>query len=420
MNQTKHPIIIQINVTANWGSTGKISELCNQFISKKGWKCYEIYGRYQNPSEFEQIKIANSINVYEHYIENLLLDNEGLASRSATRSLIARIQEINPNVIHLHNIHDHWINYKILFEYLNQTEIKIVWTFHDFWAITGHCSHFVSKKCERFKNECYDCPFTTGKLLPLLKRTKRNFNLKKQLFKANKYLTIVPVSDWVCEYVRQSFLSEKEIVVIPNGVDTSIFKPIAIQIVQDEETRKKLSRLDGKFIIMAVSSQWKSSSKGLDDYKAMGKILKDDEVIVLVGVPNEISRNFPSNIIGIRRTNNQSELAALYTRAEVICSFSLAETFGLTIIEGYACGTPAVVYDNTAPPTLITPETGFVVPNKDFKAAYIAIQKIKSNGKKYYSEACIKLAKEKYEKSLCFAKYISLYEKILNEKCENK
>lgn len=415
MSQTKQPIIIQINATANWGSTGKISELCNRFISQKNWKCYEIYGRYQNPSEFEQIKIANNINVYKHYIEAVLFDNEGLASRSATRSLIVKIQEISPTIIHLHNIHDHWINYKILFEYLNQTDIKVVWTFHDFWAITGHCAHFVNKQCERFKEECYDCPYTNGKLLPILKRTKRNFNLKKQLFAANKNLTIVPVSKWVGENVLQSFLRDKKIVVIPNGVDTSIFKPQSLGAIQNVECQRKLSCLEGKFIIMAVSSQWKSGMKGLDDYVAMSKMLKEDEVIVLVGVPEDISKKFPKNMIGIRRTNSQHELAAFYTRANVICSFSLAETFGMTIVEGYACGTPAVVYDNTAPPALITPETGFVVQNHDYKAAYQAIQKIKNYGKIYYSEACIRLVKEKYEKNICFNRYVSLYEEILSK-----
>ena len=324
-----------------------------------------------------------------------------------------RIKEVKPDIVHLHNIHDHWLNYKILFDHLNRTTIKVVWTFHDFWAITGHCSHFVSKNCDRFRKECYDCPFTKGRFLPLLKQTRRNFNLKKRLFTANQYLTVVPVSEWVGENVHKSFLKDKDIVVIPNGVDTEVFKPTPTEAINGKESREKIEGLGDKFVFMAVSSQWKSGSKGLEDYKTMSRMLKDDEVIVLVGVPDDVSKNFPRNIIGIRRTNSQRELAALYTRADVVCSFSSAETFGLTIVEGYACGTPAVVYDNTAPPSLITPDTGFVVPDKDYKAAYQAIQVIREKGKKVYSDTCIRLASEKYNKDKCFEKYIKLYESLL-------
>ena len=242
-------------------------------------------------------------------------------------------------------------------------------------------------------------------MLPLVKRTKRNFYLKKRLFRENKNLTIVPVSNWVADNVRKSFLKDKEIRVIPNGVDTKVFKPTEginhPQIMQDT------------FVIMAVSSQWKSGLKGLDDYIAMSKMLKQDEVIVLVGMPKDKLDSLPQNIIGIERTNNQQELAALYTRANVICSFSTVETFGLSIIEGYACGVPAVVYDNTAPPALITPETGFVVPDRDYEAAYNAISIIKERGKAYYKESCIELAKTRYAKEECYNKYMELYKELL-------
>lgn len=404
--------ILQINVTSNWGSTGCIAETCNEYARSKGWKTYFAYGRSSNPSESNIIAgPSNKWDIYEHYIENRLLDNEGLASRKPTEQLVKKIMELEPNIVHLHNIHDHWLNYKILFKYLNQTDIKIVWTFHDFWAITGHCSHFVQVKCNRFHTECHDCPYTRYYLLPIIKRTRRNFTLKKRLFSANKNLTIVPVSEWVGDNVRNSFLRDKEIVVIPNGIDTNIFCPTKIDSV--DISKKKLDKLVGKFVIMAVSSQWKNGGKGLDDYKTLSKMIREDEVIVLVGVPDDISKNFPHNIIGIRRTNNQQELAALYTRADVICSFSAAETFGLTIIEGYACGTPAVVYDNTAPPSLITSKTGYVVPDKDVNAAYKAIMDIRKKGKKSYSEACISFARKNYSKDICFKKYIKLYEDLI-------
>ena len=399
------PKLLQVNVSSNWGSTGMIAEECNRIARSRGWHTYFAFGRYSNPSESTVIAGPNSIvDVYEHFLENRLLDNEGLSSRNATRLLVERIKESQPDIVHLHNIHDHWLNYKILFEYLNHTDIMVVWTFHDFWAVTGHCNHFIGFGCNKFESECCDCPSLGGHVLPLVKRTKRNFYLKKRLFTDNKSLTIVPVSNWVAKNVRQSFLKDKEIRVIPNGVDTTVFKPT------EGFNHPKIKQ--DTFVIMAVSSQWKSGAKGLDDYIAMSKMLKQDEAIVLVGVSKDRLDSLPQKIIGIERTNDQQELASIYTRANVICSLSTAETFGLSIIEGYACGVPAIVYDNTAQPDLITPHTGFVVPNKDYRSAYNAIEVIKEKGRAYYKDSCISLAKSQFSKEMCYNKYMELYEEL--------
>lgn len=399
--------LLQINVTSNWGSTGRIAEECNNVALAKGWKTYIAYGRNSNPSQSETFCIDNKWEVYEHYLENRLFDNEGLASRVATNRLVKKICEIDPDVIHLHNIHDHYLNYRILFKFLNQTNIKVVYTFHDFWTITGGCSYFEDSNCLRWKIGCYNCPQKHN----LIDRSTRNYNLKRKYIGNCENLIITVVSDWVGNHVRQSFLKDKEIRVIPNGIDTQIYQPTnALKVLK---LLNIFDRLRDKFVIMGVSTQWKGGRKGLDDYKVMSKMLRSDEIIILVGVPEEIIAKLPENIIGIKRTNNQQELAALYSRADVVTSLSSAETFGLTIIEGYACGTPAVVYDNTAPPSLITPETGLVAKNHDYKDAYAKIQQIKKMGKSYYSRACIRLVQEKYDKEKCFAQYMNLYDDLL-------
>lgn len=407
--------IIQINATANWGSTGRIAEGCNRLAKAQGWDTFFVFGRYFKP--YNSIRItgpSNIIDILNHFVENILWDNEGLASRISTRQLIKKIKKINPDIIHLHNIHDHWLNYRILFKYLNSTKIKVVWTFHDFWAITGHCYHFVQQDCDKYITGCNKCPYTKHKFLPLIKQEIRNYNLKKELFSNNQRLTIVPVSVWVGDVVRKSFLKHKDIRVIPNGVDSSIFHPTTTDSTDSKECKDFILNLDNKFVIMAVSSQWKGDAKGMSDFLAMSNCLQSDEVIVLVGVSENISHSFPKNVIGIRRTDNQRSLAALYTRADVVCSFSSAETFGLTIIEAYACGTPVVVYDNTALPSLVTPETGFVIPNKDFNAAYNAIQNIRKKGKAHYSDMCIKIAREKYSENKCYEQYFKLYNELLD------
>ena len=401
------PRLIQINGTANWGSTGRIAEECNKVAQSKGWQTYFAYGRNSNPSQSYTYRVDNKWEVYAHYIENRLFDNEGLASRLATRRLVKKIREIEPDIIHLHNIHDHYLNFRILFEFLDQTKIKVVYTFHDFWAITGGCFHFVDSDCLRWQTGCYDCPQKRS----IVDRSDRNYKLKREYIGGCKKIIITAVSEWVGNYISQSFLKNKDIFVIPNGVDTKIFQPSdASSLLKSLNISECLK---DKFVIMGVSSQWKSESKGLNDYKAMSKLLQPDEMIVLVGIPNEVITELPKNIVGIKRTNDQQELAALYSRADVVTSLSSAETFGLTIIEGYACGTPAVVYDNTAPPSLITPETGFIAKNHNYKDAYAKIQQIKEKGKSHYFAACVKLVREKYDKQKCFAQYLKLYDELL-------
>ena len=169
--------LLQINVTANWGSTGKIAEQIGVLAQQQGWDSYIAYGRDMCPSKNKLVKIGSSMDVYEHYIENLLLDNEGRASRRSTKNFLKEVDRIKPDIVHLHNIHDHYLNYEILFRYLAEKKIPVVWTQHDQWAITGHC-HYNLEGCERWQKECYSCPLSKWYSLDC---SKRNHRLKKDL-----------------------------------------------------------------------------------------------------------------------------------------------------------------------------------------------------------------------------------------------
>lgn len=408
------PRLFQINECLNF-STGNIAQGCVDVAVNNGWECYFAYSAREplTPSKADVIKVGGKLNAYFHYAESFFFDREGLSSRCATKKLIKQIKKISPDIVHLHSLHDHWLNYKLLFEYLNKTEIKVVWTLHDFWPITGHCMHFVTKDCNRWETGCYSCPLQKEYPYSLIDNSKSNWELKRKLFVGNKNLTIVPVSQWVGDVVQRSFLKEKDICVINNGIDLNVFHLAYYRDVLG--SREFCESAKDKFIIMAVASEWKTG-KGLEDFLAMSELIKDDELIVLVGVTDDIINRLPSNMIGIKRTSNTQELAAFYSCADVVCSFSSAETFGLTIVEANACGTPVVVYNNTAQPYLVTPGTGYVVADKDYKAAYNAIQEIKRKGKSSYSGYCINLAITKYNKNECFAKYLKLYNSLVNPK----
>lgn len=396
------PILLQINVTANWGSTGKISEQIGLCAMKHGWESYIAYGRWCNPSKSHLIKVGNKLDMYMHYGEQRIRDNEGLCSRSATKQLIKRISEIKPDVVQLHNIHDHYLNYRLLFEYLNKTEIKVVWTLHDCWAFTGHCFHFVTKNCDKWKNGCFECPLKNEYPRTFFDRSKEHWLLKKELFAGCKNLTIVPVSDWLANFVKESFLKEKRIHVIKNGVDLNIFKP---------STSLNLSEPNSKFKILAVSSVWYPDKGELDIYKLREMLSEDKFEITMVGLSVDQYKKLPKGIIGIQRTQNLQELVKLYSDADVLINPTYADTFPTVNLEALACGTPVITYRTGGSPEAIDNKTGVVVEQGDVNGLVEAIYRMKENP--LSSADCRKRTEECFDKDKCFEKYIELYENLL-------
>ena len=387
--------LLQINVTANWGSTGKIAEQIGLCAMAKGWESYIAYGRMVNPSKNKLIKIGSQLDVYEHYAESRFLDKEGLASRKSTKKFVQLVEDIKPDIVQLHNIHDHFFNYQVLFEYLNKTDIKVVWTFHDCWAFTGHCPHFVQENCMKWQVECGKCV----KRNKFIDRSRENFLLKKSLFTANKNLTIVPCSDWMADFVRQSFLKDKRIEVIHNGVDLNIFKPVPEARINYE-----------KFRVIAVSNIW-LPYKGLNDILKLRNILSDDYEIIMVGLKEEQLKTLPSGIRGVQRTQNVQELVRLYNEADVLINPTYADTFPTVNLEALACGIPVITYKTGGSPEAVDEKTGMVIEQGNVNALVNAIRKMKAQP--LLSSDCHQRAINCFEKDKCFEKYINLYESLI-------
>ena len=392
------PTLLQINVTANWGSTGKIAESIGLAAIKRGWESYIAYGRIANPSASKLIKVGGKWNTYLHYAGNRLLDLEGRCSTLATKRFIKEIVRIKPDVVQLHNIHDHFLNYRLLFEYLNQTDIQVVWTFHDCWAMTGHCMHFVTKNYDRWNTGCHDCLMKREYPKSLVDRSRKNWELKKSLFAGCKNLSVVACSDWIADFARESFLQDKRILTIHNGVDLSIFKP-------QSKTESK------RFKIIAVSSPWYPAKGELDIYKLRSILSDEDFEIIMVGLSANQMKKLPTGIRGIQRTQNVNELAKLYSDSDVLINPTYADTFPTVNLEALACGTPVITYRTGGSPEAVDEKTGIVVEQGDIDALADAIRKMKEHP--LSSEACRKRAEEHFNKNKCFERYIELYESLL-------
>lgn len=404
--------ILQINVVANSGSTGKITEKIGDMVISQGWESNIVYGRWGRKSSSQLYYVGNKIELLTHGFLSLFFDFHGRGSILATHKLISYINTLQPDIIHLHNIHGYYLNYKLLFKYLETLNIPIIWSLHDCWSFTGHCVHYTAAGCNKWQYGCNNCPNKWDYPKALIDNSHNNYIRKKDSFTRIKNLTIVTVSEWLKNEVKKSFLNKYPIEKISNGIDLNIFKPLISDI------RKKYN-IENKFVILSVATQW-VKRKGMDDFIKLSKIISNDICIVLVGVTNKQKRRLPHNIIGISRTEDIEEMVKLYTTANVYVSFSEEETFGMTIIESMACGTPAIVYDSTACKELINDKVGYVVNVHDIKSAYKHVIDIKNSGKEVFSNYCIEHVRNNYSDKITFSKYIDLYKKLINDNNNNR
>lgn len=398
--------VIQINTTANKGSTGRIAEQIGSLIIENAGESIICYGRDSNLSQSKLYKIGNEFDVKLHGLQSLFLGRHGQGSILATNRLINFIKEQNPDIIHLHNLHGYYLNYPLLFNFLNKSRIKILWTLHDCWAFTGHCTYFSDINCDKWKTECNSCPKTGNYPKSLLiDNSTFFFDLKKELFNSVS-LNIVTVSHWLKNLVEQSFLKKQNIRVIYNGVDGTIFKPQG----KNELLLSKYN-LKGKSVLLAASTSW-AKQKGFEDYLKLAKYLAFNEVIVLLGLPSHLRNKLPINIIAVDIIDNINELVSWYNIADIVLNLSYQETFGLTSVEGFMCGKPTILYNSTASPELIVDEIlGEIVESGDILEVYEAIKRIYSKNVK--SEDIREIALKIFDAKRQYAKYIDLYNSIL-------
>ena len=400
--------LLQISIEVNSGSVGRIAEQIGSEVLKTGGGSYITFARNNLPSKSKTIKIGNKFDVYLHGLRTRIFDDHCHGSTKPTKKLLKQIDVIKPDIIVLHHIHGYFLNMKILFDYLSKSDISVVWIFHDCWSFTGHCAHFDYIGCVKWKTGCYACPLK--KSYPasfVFDRSKKNYIEKKKLFNSVKNLTIVPVSNWLGDLVKESFLSSNNIKVIHNGIDINTFKPSN----NNKKTREKFGLKD-EFIVLGLSSVW-NKSKGLDDFINLSPKLDSNVKLILVGLSQEQIDKLPNNIIGIRRTENVNQLADIYSMSDLFLNLSYQETFGLTTAEALSCGTPALVYNATACPEVVSEDTGFIVEKGDLDSVIKVINKVREKGKGFYSDKCRERAVTCFNKDDRFMDYINLYRSLL-------
>ena len=400
--------LLQINTTSNYGSTGRIVEGIGELAKKVGWDSYLIHGpRYVNSSQLKTICSENRLDEILHGIKTLFFDAHGLGSNKATKNVVEYIKIINPDIIHLHNIHGYYINYQILFKFLKSFNKPLVWTFHDCWNFTGHCAYFDFVKCNKWQNGCMDCPNIKGYPRSFVDNSRRNYQSKKECFQGFEKLIAVPVSQWLSNLLDNSFFSQYEKKVIYNGIDINMFAPVS-----DSNEIRSLYNIHDKFVIICVASPW-TERKGFEDVLRLSTLIPDDVIIMMIGLSAKQIKNLPSNIIGIERTDNIIQLAHFYSTSDLFFNPTWEDNFPTTNLEALACGIPVVTYNTGGSPEAIDIDTGFVVNKGDYYSVLNIIDLVRFKGKQYYIDKCRNRAMTLYDKNLRFQEYIDLYYNII-------
>lgn len=403
------PKLLQINITANWGSHGKIAEALGRMVMQQGWESYIAFGRWFNPSQSHLYRIGSNWDEYVHGLGSRLLDNHGLMSHHATKKLMSYIKSIHPDIIHLHNIHGYYLNYPLLFRFLAESKIPVVWTLHDCWPFTGHCAHYMYAGCNKWQTHCRHCPLISNYPRSLFAdRSYRNFEKKRNSFLSLSNLTLVPVCNWLQAEVKQSFLKDIPIHQIYNGIDISRFSPQE----DTKDIRDKFNIPLKNKVVLGLASNW--YRKGLDDFISLRDMLGSSYSIVLVGLKDREMKKLPDHIIGIKRTENINDLIKLYSTANVFFNPTWEDNFPTTNLEALACGTPVVTYDTGGSAEAIDRMTGYKIKQGDLTSAARVIKDIATKDKGFFADNCRKRVTENFADIQCYTEYFKLYQHILN------
>ena len=348
--------------TVPGGSTGGIMLKQHRELLKAGADSYVFWGRGRCTENELEARFNSRFGVAVDALMTRLDGRAGFHSERATKRLLKRLDEINPDVVHLHNLHGYYINVELLFAWLRERRCKVEWTLHDCWAFTGHCSHFSYVGCCQWEDGCacsFDCPQlgVYPKTLAGSASCKWSFEKKRELFNSIpiEQMELIVPSRWLARFVGKSFLSRYPVKVRNNAIDVNAFKPTP------SDFRERFG-VGSRFMILGVASPW-TDRKGLGDFEALAEALDPDKyAIVLIGLSKKQIKRLRNRLIALPKTNNASALAEAYSAADLFVHPGIEETFGLTVAEAQACGTRVMVAKGSACAEIASPELAIVVP----------------------------------------------------------
>ena len=351
---------VQINSFYN-GSTGSIMRKLHAGLIERGVDSYTFWGRRHETIDSHMQCCSTKPEVCLHGAMTRLFDRMGFYSKRDTARLLKRLDEIDPDVVHLHNIHGYYVNIEMLFDWLASHRCQVRWTLHDCWALTGHCAYFTYVKCAQWQFRCAylkPCPQLDTYPKTISKfNCARNFEDKRRIFTSvpPERMTLISPSQWLADLVSQSFLKDYPVEVRHNTIDKAVFKPTPSDF-------RERSGVGNRFMVLGVASPW-TERKGLSDFvRLAGELDSDRFAVVLVGLSEKQIKQLSKQLVALPKTENSESLAEAYSAADVFVHPGVEETFGMTVAEAQACGTPVVVTEGSACAEIADPAMATIIP----------------------------------------------------------
>ena len=388
--------VVQINAVYGTGSTGKMVQDISAKLKEQGHQPYAFWATACRSDENAKlIRVGSTMDHKLHALLRRMDGKQGWHSRAATRRACAEILKIEPDVVHLHNLHSNYLHLPTLLKFLGEHHIPTLLTLHDCWFFTGGCYHYLT--CDGWMTDCGKCH-----ALKLKGIAQRMLEEKRKLFSNIRCLAVNGVSEWTAQAARSSILSHGQIRCIYNWVDTAVFKPRS----DAAQVRERYGIPEGHKLILGVSQGW-SPQKGLDEFTMLADALREEATVILVGQDQGVPQRENLRCIGF--TSNVQELAALYSAADVFVNPSRAETFGLVTAEAMACGTPVVAYRNFGSAELVAPQCGVLVPDGDTRQLLEQVRCVLHGDRGKYRIPCRQWVCEQFDKDGQIQKYIEFY-----------
>ena len=394
--------IVQINTVYEYGSTGRNCKELQSYLIAQGHECKTICA-----TGIPQKNVYPIVNKLERKITAVLSRVVGVYGHFATLStyrIIKLLKKIKPDVVCLNNLHSHFVSVPKLLSYIGNKNIPTVLVLHDCWFYTGYCTHYIQIECEKWKKNCYRCEMLRRERGSLFfDRTKEMFLEKQRCFSGIGKLAVVGVSNWITNEARQSsiFPCCTLFKTIYNWVDLSLF------------CKKNLEK-DGLFRIAVESTKWfDSKNKDICNY-LLNNLPNDCRIVIIGSVNKENLHALDSKEIATGYLNDPNKLAEVLNESDCYLHMSYEDSFGKINAEAMACGTPVIVYNNTALPEFVDNERcGYVVSPKNPNEILQAILRVRGNGKSYYSSDCIAAVQDKYSYHKICDRYLNLFEEMI-------
>lgn len=395
--------LLQIDVNYGKSSTGKIVKEIHEYSSANGIESYVLYGRGKKSKNNNVFKFAYDFETVMHAFLTRITGFTGFFSYFSTRRLIKKIKKINPDVIHIHELHAYFVNYGKLIKYIKKHDIKTVWTFHCEFMYTGKCGHSFDDRPQ--KTKCGTCESIKEYPKSLFfDFTKQMYEHKKRLFDNFNNLTIVTPSQWLKNRVANSFLHDKNIIVINNGIDTNFFS------LNSNNELKRKHKITNERIVLSVAPNLMSKGKGGKHVIEIAKnLINEDVVFIMIG--NEIDLiDPPPNIIPLGPIYDEKTLSMYYNIADYFLITSERETYPTTCLEAVISGTPIIGFNTGGVSETAPKGIGKFVDYKDI-CSIVKILRNELNGESVFlsSEKIREYGIRHHTKEKMLKKYLDLY-----------